>query len=142
MIPNCNIHAAFFAQDVKAHTPVLKLRKPIFHACSLRILRVKNNVQGDHTLEILQTLFLRALAATSLDVKAAPEIQDSDVRLIDTAMSALADVVYRYESELLAMVSLPNFGTSLCRRSSCYLLTLAMETHCEGLLHVHLSRSV
>ena len=69
--------------------------------------------------QILQTLFLRALAATSLDVKAAPEIQDSDVRLIDTALSALADVVYMYESELLAMVSLPNFGTSVCRRSSC-----------------------
>ena len=52
-------------------------------------------------------------------MKAAPEIQDSDVRLIDTAMSALADVDYRYESDLLARVPLPNFGTSVCRRSSC-----------------------
>ncbi len=56
---------------------------------------------------------------TSLEIKAAPEIQDSDVRLIDTAMSALADVVYRYESALLARVPLPNFGKSVCRRSSC-----------------------
>ena len=78
-----------------------------------------NFVSTRFTLEILQTLFLRALAMTSLDVKAAPEIQDSDVRLIDTAMSALADVVYRYESDLLARLSLPNFGTSVCRRSSC-----------------------
>ncbi len=65
-------------------------------------------------------------------MKAAPEIQDSDVRLIDTAMSALADVVYRYESDLLAMVSLPNFGTSVCRCSCVSLLTLEMEIYCEG----------
>lgn len=67
----------------------------VSRVCSRHKLREEIHVQGVHILETLQTLFLRALAATSLDVKAAPEIQDSDVRLIDTAMSVLADVVYR-----------------------------------------------
>ena len=39
-------------------------------------------------------------------MKAASEILGSGVRPIDTVTSALDDVVYRYESELLAMAPL------------------------------------
>ena len=38
-----------------------------------------------------------ALAANSLDVRADPNIWDNDVRQMDTIMSALDDVVDRYD---------------------------------------------
>ena len=54
----------------------------------------------------LQTLLPHEVVTTSLFVKAASEILGSGVRPIDTVTSALDDVVYRYESELLAMAPL------------------------------------
>ena len=69
--------------------------------------------------KFFKLVFLSALAATSLDVKAAPEIQNSDVRLIDTLMSALLGDVGRYKSELPEIVSLPKIGISVCSCSSC-----------------------
>lgn len=54
--------------------------------------------------------FLHGEVTTFLDTTGALEIQDSDVRLIDTVKSVLDDVVYSYECELLAMVFLPKIG--------------------------------
>ncbi|MAI36136.1 MAG: hypothetical protein CL599_00995 [Alteromonas sp.] len=50
------------------------------------------------------------MAATSLDVKGVPEIQNSDVRLNDTLMPALLGDVGRYKSELPEIVSLPEIS--------------------------------
>ena len=48
------------------------------------------------------------------------EIQDSVARPIDTVTYALDDVVYKNECELLATVSLPKIGISVCSYYSCW----------------------
>ena len=52
------------------------------------------------------------MAAIFLDVKAAQEILDSDVRPIDIVTFALVVGVYRYACEWLTMASLPRIGSS------------------------------
>ena len=53
------------------------------------------------------------MAANSLDVRAAPNIWDSDVRQMDTIMSALDDVVDRYDCKWSAKRSIKCVGPSI-----------------------------
>ena len=86
------------------------------NVCHSTRLHAKIHAPIDHTL---QTPFLHAKGEISPDVKAALEIQDSDVRPIDIAMSALTGDFCWYEFDRLGMVSLPKFGSTVCRYSSC-----------------------
>ena len=91
----------------------------VSHAYNRHRQLAGNHVQAGHTLEILQTLFLHAVAVIFLVVKAAQEILDSDVRPIDIVTCALVGGVDRYACEWLTMASLSRIGSSVCRWFCC-----------------------
>ena len=78
----------------------------------------------------------------SPDVRDALEIQGSVARPIDTVTYALDDVVYRNECELLATVSLPKIGISVCSYYSCWSTDLGdRKSLREGPLYVRSDHS-
>lgn len=80
------------------------------------------------------------MVATFLDAKGALEILDNDAQPIDTATYALVGGVYRYESESLAMASLPVFFVYFAENIDVQLLDLVSEFELASAAGMHQER--